>query len=119
MTLKKITSTGSDFLIIAQPPRFEESIPDAFLRSKTLGLEYDAGTISENHYKEQSRLFFDSIDDKWRDHVVSFDSIYCSNGACQSQRGTSILYKDSHHISNSFAETIGEKLGPMLSKALR
>ena len=117
-TLNSLHSAEVPFILISQPPRFEERIPDTFLRSATLGLDYNGGRILMETYSEQLNTFLTTLNSRWKGNVVTFIDTYCPGGLCVGTIGNNILYKDQHHISNYHAQLISESLHEVLANAI-
>jgi len=117
-TLENIEELGSSVLIITQPPRFNENVPDNYVRNTTLGIPYDGETITLAEYDEQREALISIVKGKWKADTVSFDNIYCPENTCVSMVGSHILYKDSHHISNYLASILESKLFDLIDKRL-
>jgi peptidoglycan/LPS O-acetylase OafA/YrhL len=107
-----------EFVIVSQPPRFEKDVPRNFLRTKTLRVTENPLAITIEEYRAQSESFYDAINKKWHKRIFSLDLLYCPNNICISQIGDELLYKDAHHVTNTFAKKIGEKLEPFVTERL-
>jgi peptidoglycan/LPS O-acetylase OafA/YrhL len=117
-TLEKFEQEDMPFLIVVQPPRMERRIPDEFVRVETLGEKYLGDTIPLEEYEKQIASLFDAIPQKWHQNLISLKHVYCPDKTCVSVRNGTLLYKDSHHISNAYAEYLSGYFTPIVETKL-
>jgi len=107
-TLDKFDQAKIPFLIVAQPPRMKNHIPEEFLRVETLGNKYLGETIPLSEYENQIAPLLASVPSKWQHTLVVLKHVYCPDEECISMKDGVLLYKDQHHISNAYADYLSE-----------
>jgi hypothetical protein len=117
-TLGLFDESGIPFLVIVQPPRMDNRIPEEFIRSETQGIKYLGERIQLSEYEKQIAPLLNSIPRKWHDNLVGLKDIYCPNEECISMKDGVILYKDKHHISNAYAEYLSDFFTPIIERKL-
>lgn len=117
-TLEKFEQMEMPFLIIVQPPRMESLIPEEFVRIETLGKKYLGNKISLSDYENQIAPLFESIPEKWHKKLVSLKDVFCPENECISVRNGELLYKDRHHISNTYADYLSDYYLPIIEENL-
>lgn len=118
LLLSDFEAKNQPFIIVSQPPRFEEDVPLHFLRENTLNLTKSPLVIDIAEYNKQSSGFYRAVDERWHKYIFALDELYCPSGTCISQRSDELLYKDGHHVTNDFAKEIGESLRIFIAKQL-
>lgn len=118
VTLEKFEHAGIPFLIIVQPPRMKKRIPEAFVRTETLGKKYLGEKIPLSEYKSQIAPLFDSLPEKWHKNLVLLKDVYCPEKECISVKNGVLLYKDKHHISNAYADYLSDFFTPIIEAKL-
>jgi len=107
-TLDKFDQAKIPFLIVAQPPRMNNHIPEEFLRVETLGNKYLGEIIPLSEYESQIAPLLASLPSKWQNNLVVLNHVYCPDEECISMKDGVLLYKDQHHISNAYADYLSE-----------
>lgn len=117
-TIDEFEQRNVPFLIVVQPPRMKNSIPEEFLRDETLGKNYLGDWISLAQYEKQIEPLYEAIPEKWHKNMVSMPRVYCPEGRCISMIGRDLLFKDSHHISNHYADYLSDYFVPIFENML-
>jgi|SaaInlV_120m_DNA_4_1040238.scaffolds.fasta_scaffold04567_2 peptidoglycan/LPS O-acetylase OafA/YrhL len=118
-TLDKFEKAGTQFLIIAQPPRMPYRIPERYLRSETLNQKYLGDQIKLSEYEAQISPLIESIPQKWHKNIVTFNDVFCPNKECISMSKNTLLYKDEHHISNAYTTYLSKHYTPVFEEKLK
>jgi len=117
-TLNDFEKREIPFLIVVQPPRMRSSIPEDYLRAETRGSKYLGESISLTQYESQIQPLFEAIPKKWHKNMISMPDVYCPEGRCVSMLNGALLFADSHHISNYYADYLVDFFTPIIDKKL-
>jgi len=118
-TLENFEVNSIDFIIIAQPPHFEENVPLSYLRQSILQGYYDKKPMPVSIYNEQKEIFYNLIPKQWESHIVDVSPLFCSENTCRiSSENNELLYKDKHHISNYQAMSMSQIIHILVEKRL-
>jgi peptidoglycan/LPS O-acetylase OafA/YrhL len=118
-TLKSFDKNTVDFLLLAQPPRFNENVPLSYLRQSILKGNYDKHPMAISEYNEQKDSFYELIPKQWKKNIVDTSSFFCSKDTCRiASDNNELLYKDKHHISNYQAKSMSKWINNLVEKRL-
>ncbi|MDO6566325.1 acyltransferase family protein [Alteromonas sp. 1_MG-2023] len=110
-----LKNINTEIAFIPQAPRFKSNIPENWLRMATLNYKGDYPFLSNEEYETQLKEFSSVLND---DMILFPARTYCINVICDSVYNDNILYKDSHHISNFFAELLAPTVDSAIAERL-
>lgn len=118
-TLQSFDENETDFLLIAQPPRFEEDVPLSYLRQSILKGHYDKHPMSASIYNKQKESFYNLIPEQWEKNIIDISSFFCTENTCRTaSESNELMYKDKHHISNYQATSMNKMINNLVEKRL-
>lgn len=106
---EEITDTGSDLLLMRGTPRTDENIPDCLAE----GGDGRACAPDFGKYAEVDPLSQLSLPDNT--YRLDLTDHFCPEQHCSAIIGNVLVYRDSHHLTNEYVET----MAPHLERALQ
>ncbi|PRZ18896.1 acyltransferase family protein [Nesterenkonia sandarakina] len=109
---EEITDTGSDLLLMRGTPRTEENIPDCLadggdelVCAPEFGKFADTDPLSQIELPENT-------------YSLDLTEHFCPEEKCSAIIGNVLVYRDSHHLTNEYVETMVPHLERELQQAL-
>ncbi len=106
----EFNKNNKKYIIIEQGPRFEYSVPLFYLNQASTGLVYNRNKVSKLDYIKQGELFKSIAMSNSSENLFNIFISDCSDDYCPSALGGQLLYKDTHHISNTYAFHLQDKI---------
>ncbi|MCH8565419.1 acyltransferase [Nesterenkonia sp. LB17] len=109
---KQITDTGSHLLLMRGTPRTEENIPDCLADggdelscAPEFGKYADVDPLSQLNLPENT-------------YILDLTEHFCPEQKCSAVIGNVLVYRDSHHLTNEYVETMVPHLERALQKSV-
>lgn len=107
-----ITDTGTDLLLLRGTPRQEENVPDCLAQGgDALECAPDYGKFAETNPLIEADLPEDTYTLDLTDH-------FCPAQQCSAVIGNVLVYRDSHHLTNEYVETMVPHLERNLQESM-
>lgn len=106
---EQITGTGTDLLLLRGTPRQEENVPDCLAQGD------DALECAPDYAKFAESNPLTEIDLPDDTYTLDLTDHFCPAQQCSAVIGNVLVYRDSHHLTNEYVET----MVPHLERNLR
>ncbi|GAA1109652.1 acyltransferase family protein [Nesterenkonia jeotgali] len=109
---KEITRTGTDLLLLRGTPRAEANIPDCLAEGG------DELTCAPDFGKYAERDPLSQLDLPENTYSMDLTEHFCPQEQCSAIIGNVLVYRDSHHLTNEYVETMVPHLEQALQESL-
>lgn len=103
-------SKQMNYLIFEQAIEFRFSVPDYYLNEAMTGVSHGQNKMQVSSYLEQGTIFRQITEGIAKENVVNIFLEDCKDSFCPSALDGSLLYKDNHHISNTYAKSLNSRV---------
>jgi len=116
-TMASLTSLERRIIIMAQIPETEFNIPSSAARSILLGRNIELRPLTSEYLTRQAYVseVIDNIMDKYSVVLIRPQDIMCDENYCSVFNTDIPIYRDTNHITNSYATKIASAFDPIFS----
>ncbi|GAA1142903.1 acyltransferase family protein [Nesterenkonia lutea] len=109
---EEITATGTDLLLLRGTPRTEENVPDCLAEGG------DAVECAPDFEKFASTDPLTELTLPENTYTVDLTDHFCPQQQCSAVIGNVLVYRDSHHLTNEYVETMVPHLERKLQESV-
>lgn len=117
-TLARLASLGRRIIIVEQVPETEFNIPLAAARALLLKRNMELRPLVNDYVARQAYVseVIDSLIEKYSVILIRPQAVMCGNNYCSVFNEGIPIYRDTNHITNSYAEKMAAIFDPVLSR---
>ena len=117
-TITRLVKLHKDVFVIYQIPATGRDIPATMARARMLDRTIELRTTLEAYQNRQSFVFelFESAKQRFPYQTLSTHERFCDDEYCNVSKGGLPIYRDSHHVSRTYASEMADLFDPIFSK---
>lgn len=119
-SLRRLGGSGAQVVLLADTPLMGFHVPNCLGRGpRPLGRAAECSRPERDAVNGQVTRAEQAAAARSGARYVNLQKFFCDSGACGPLKGGQILYRDAHHVSESYARHLSEEMGSMLQFALQ